>query len=143
MTDFLLDTGILIRYLRKSPGYDTLFDDLYQRSKLVISAYTRMEIVRGMRERERQVTIELLNRMITASVNIQNADLAGELIRGWREKGFVLSDGDAIIAATGINLDLELVSTNGRHFPMPELIVWQADEQGHIVRRSPPNESIE
>jgi len=143
MTDFLLDTGILIRYLRKSPGYDTLFDDLYQRSTLVISAYTRMEIIRGMRERERPATLELLNRMITASVNIQNADLAGESIRGWREKGFVLSDGDAIIAATGINFDLELVTTNARHFPMPELIVWQADEQGNIVRWPPPNASAE
>jgi len=71
-------------------------------------------------------------------VNIQNADLAGELIRSWRDKGFVLSDGDAITAATGINLDLELVTTNGRHFPMPELIVWQADEQGSIHKRSTP-----
>jgi len=138
MTDYLLDTGILIRYLRKSPGYDRLFDEFYQRSNLVISAYTRLEIIRGMHEREREVTLDLLNRMITMPVNIQNADLAGELIRFWREKGFVLSDGDAIIAATGLNLDLELVTTNGRHFPMPELVVWQADEQGNITRRSPP-----
>jgi predicted nucleic acid-binding protein len=138
MSDYLLDTGILIRYLRESPGYDELLDVLHQRSDLVISAYTRLEIIRGMREREREVTLDLLNRMITIPVNIQNADLAGELIRGWREKGLVLSDGDAIIAATGMNLDLELVTTNGRHFPMPELAVWQANEQGKIARRSPP-----
>jgi len=141
MTDYLLDTGILIRYLRKSPGYDRLLDEFQQHSSLVISAYTRLEIIRGMREREREVTLDLLNRMITMPVNIQNADLAGELIRGWREKGFVLSDGDAIIAATSINLELELVTTNQRHFPMPELFVWQADEQGNIARRQlqPPN----
>jgi len=138
MSDYLLDTGILIRYLRESPGYDELLDILHQRSDLVISAYTRLEIIRGMREREREVTLGLMNRMITIPVNIQNADLAGELIRGWREKGLVLSDGDAIIAATGLNLDLELVTTNGRHFPMPELVVWQTDEQGNITRRSPP-----
>ena len=138
MSDYLLDTGILIRYLRESPGYDELLDVLHQRSDLVISAYTRLEIIRGMREREREVTLGLMNRMITIPVNIQNADLAGELIRGWREKGLVLSDGDAIIAATGLNLDLELVTTNGRHFPMPDLVVWQTDEQGHITRRSPP-----
>src|SRR3972149_3327902 len=92
MADYLLDTGILIRYLRKSPGYDRLLDEFQQRSSLVISAYTRLEIIRGMCEREREVTLDLLNRMITMPVNIQNADLAGELIRGWREKGFVLSD---------------------------------------------------
>jgi hypothetical protein len=138
MPDYLLDTGILIRYLRQSPGYDGLLGDLHQRSSLVISAYTRLEIIRGMREPERELTLELLNRMITMPVDIQNADLAGELIRAWREKGFVLSDGDAIIAATGMNLDLELVTTNGRHFPMPELVVCQADEQGNLTRRSPP-----
>jgi predicted nucleic acid-binding protein len=138
MTDYLLDTGILIRYLRESPGYDKLLDELHLRSSLVISAYTRIEIIRSMGEREREVTLDLLNRMITMPVNIQNADLAGELIRGWREKGFVISGGDAIIAATGLNLDLELVTTNGRHFPMPELVVWQADEQGNIMRRPAP-----
>jgi predicted nucleic acid-binding protein len=135
MIDFLLDTGILIRYLRKSPGYDILFDDLNQGGKLTISTYTRMEIVRGMRERERSVTFDLLSRLISIPVNIQNADLAGELIRGWREKGFVMSDGDAIIAATALCFDLELITTNGRHFPMPELTVWQADEMGHLTRR--------
>jgi predicted nucleic acid-binding protein len=135
MTDFLLDTGILIRYLRRNPGYDTLLDDLNHRGKMMISTYTRMEIVRGMRERERTVTFDLLDWLISVPVNVQNADLAGELIRSWREKGFVMSDGDAIIAATGINLDLELVTTNVRHFPMPELAVWQADEQGNLTRR--------
>lgn len=138
MADCLLDTGILIRYLRKMPGYDELMDEINQRSRLVISAYTRLEIIRGMCAQEREVTLDLMNRMVTIPVNSQNADLAGELIRGWRKQGFVLSDGDAIIAATGLNLSLELVTTNGRHFPMPELVVWQADEQGQLTRRSPP-----
>jgi len=139
MSDSLMDTGILIRYLRKRPGYYKLLDDLQQRGSLVISAYSRIEIIRGMREREREVTLNLLDRMITFPVNIQNADLAGELIRGWREKGFAMGDGDAIIAATCINLDLELVTTNARHFPMPEMVVWQADEEGNITRQIPPS----
>lgn len=139
MSDSLLDTGILIRYLRKRPGYDKLLDDLQQRGSLVISAYSRIEIIRGMREREREVTLDLLDKMITISINIQNTDLAGELIRGWREKGFALGDGDAIIAATCINLELELVTTNGHHFPMPDLGVWQADEEGNITRQTLPS----
>ncbi len=136
MVDYLLDTGVLIRHLRKSPGYDRLLEELQERGSLLISAYTRIEIIRGMHDRERQKTLDLLDKMITVPLNNQNADLAGELIRSWRDKGFTLSDGDTMFAATALCFGLELVTTNGKHFPMPELIVWQADEQGNITRRS-------
>ena len=138
MGDYLLDTGILIRHLRKCPGYYNLLDVLQQRGILVLSVYTRIEIIRGMRESERDVTYQLLNSMVTIPVNIQVADQTGELVRGWREKGFVLSDGDAIIAATGLAFNLELVTTNARHFPIPELTVWQADETGNLTMKGSP-----
>ncbi len=136
MADCLLDTGILIRYLRKIPGYDRLLGELQERADLLISAYTRIEIIRGMRDWERDKTLGLLDRMITVPLNNQNADLAGDLIRKLRDKGFALSDGDAIIAATALCFELELVTTNSKHFPLPDLIVCQADEQGNLIRRA-------
>jgi predicted nucleic acid-binding protein len=136
MSDYLFDSGILIRHLRNQPGYPELTDRLMDEADVHISAMTRLEVVRGMRERERGVTLGLFDSLQTIPVTGKIADLAGEFIRSWRERGVTLGDADAIIAATAIHHKLTLVTTNVRHFPMPELTVLQADEKGHLTPRS-------
>ena len=132
MSDHILDSNILIRYLRKTAGYKDLLHEIERKGWTYISVMTRLEIVRGMREREREETFDLLDTLETLPMTSEIADLAGELIRSWRERGINLSDADAIIAASAIHHGLALVTTNAKHFPMPELIVFQADEQGHL-----------
>ncbi len=132
MSDSLLDTSILIRYLRKTPGYLDLMHQLDLTGELYISAMTRLEIVRGMREHECGETFDLLDSLETIPMTTEIADLAGELIRSWCERGATFGDADAIIAATAIHHKRALVTTNARHFPMPELAVLQADEEGHL-----------
>ncbi|OGO77494.1 MAG: hypothetical protein A3K41_03175 [Chloroflexi bacterium RIFOXYD12_FULL_57_15] len=132
MSDHILDSNILIRYLRKTAGYKDLLHEIERKGWTYISVMTRLEIVRGMREREREETFDLLDTLETLPMTSEIADLAGELIRSWRERGINLGDADAIIAASAIHHGLALVTTNAKHFPMPELIVFQADEQGHL-----------
>jgi predicted nucleic acid-binding protein len=134
MADSLLDTSILIRYLRRMPGYRDLLQQMDRSGELHISAITRLEILRGMRERERADTFLLFDGLHTISIISAIADLAGELIRTWRERGAAIGDADAIIAATAIHHKLTLVTTNARHFPMPELAVLQADEEGRLTQ---------
>jgi len=134
MPDYLFDSGILILHLRNQPGYPELTNRLMEEADVHISAMTRIEIVRGMRERERGVTFNLFDSLQTIPVTSKIADLAGELIRSWRERGVTLGDADAIIAASALQNNLALVTTNARHFPMPELIVFQADEEGHLTQ---------
>jgi predicted nucleic acid-binding protein len=136
MSDYLLDTNILIRHFRKSKGYGDLLDTLSGDGRSYISAITRVEIVRGMRDRERASTFDLLDSMQTISMTAGIADLAGELIRSWRTRGVTIGEADAIIAATALNRGLALVTTNARHFPMPELVVFQADEKGALTPRA-------
>ena len=135
MSDYLLDTNILILCFRKTEGYQELLDTLAKDDTLYISAVTRLEIVRGMRDHERKRTYDLLDSLETIDITIEIADKAGELIRLWRTKGMIIGDADAIIAATAINNDLALVTTNARHFPMTDLVVYQADEQGKLTLR--------
>ena len=135
MSDHILDTNILIRYLRKMTGYQDLLRAIELKGWTYISAMTRLEIVRGMRERERRETFNLLDSLETLPMNTEVADLAGELIRTWRGNGVTLGDADAVIAASALQNDLALVTTNVRHFPMPELIIFQADEEGHLAPR--------
>ncbi len=132
MSDHILDSNILIRYLRKTAGYKDLLHEIERKGWTYISVMTRLEIVRGMQEREREETFDLLDTLETVPMTSEIADLAGELIRSWRGRGISLSDADAIIAASAVHRGLALVTTNAKHFPMPELIVFQADEQGNL-----------
>ena len=135
MSDYLLDTSILILCFRKAEGYLELLDTLAKDDTLYISAMTRLEIVRGMREHERKDTFNLLDSLDTIDITIEIADKAGDLIRLWRAKGIILGDADAIIAATALNHGLALVTTNEKHFPMPDLVVYRADKYGKLTLR--------
>jgi len=135
VSDYLLDTNILILYFRKAEGYGDLLDTLSGDDWLYISAITRLEIVRGMRDREREATFGLLDSLQTIPMTADIADLAGDLIRSWRTRGVTLGEADAVIAASALHNNLKLITTNARHFPMPELAVFQADEVGHLTPR--------
>jgi predicted nucleic acid-binding protein len=135
MNKSLLDTNILIRYLRKVPGFLDLLGQL-EAGGLYISAMTRLEIVRGMRDRERTKTFDLLNSVETVPMTAEIADMAGEFIRSWRSRGVILGDADAIIAASAMYHNLTLVTTNARHFPVSGLTVLQADENGVLSPRT-------
>ena len=133
MPDYILDTGVLIRHLRDYQGYPELVDRLTDEGDVFISAMTRLEIVRGMRERELDDTFELLDSMETVNVTRWVADQAGEIIRYWKTRGNPIGDADAIIASSALQHGLTLVTTNPKHFPMPELNTLQADEQGKLT----------
>lgn len=64
MSDYLLDTNILIRHFRESKGYGDLLDALSGGGRSYISAITRLEIVRGMRDHERKSTFGLLSSLV-------------------------------------------------------------------------------
>lgn len=130
MPAYLLDSGILIRHLRKRAGYPELIKRLGQTGDLYISAFTRVEVLRGMREHERERTIALLDSFITQVIDRVTADQAGEWIRAWQVRGVTLGGPDAVIASSALQARAALVTTNARHFPMPELTVLSVDEDG-------------
>ena len=135
MSDYLLDTNILIQCFRKTTGFLELLASLAGDDMLYISAITRLEVVRGMQDREREETYNLLNSFETLEISADVADKAGELIRTWRKQGMVLEDMDALIAATASQHGLALVTSNARHFPMSDLVVFQADDKGKLTLR--------
>jgi len=133
MSDFLLDSGILILQLRNQPGYVALLEQLSDQGMLFISTMTRFEILQGMKERERKKTFDTLKVLESLPVVDDIAEKAGELVRDWRSKGVTLGISDVLIAATALHLSLTLVTTNPRHFPMSELTVYQADDAGKMT----------
>ncbi len=134
MSEYLLDTNILIRYLRRTPGYREMLQQIARVDALSISAITRLEIIRGMRKHEGEITFGLLNSLETIPISAEIADAAGGLIQFYQASGITLGTADAIIAATGLSRQMTLITTNEKHFPMPELVILQADEEGHLTQ---------
>jgi predicted nucleic acid-binding protein len=133
MPAYLLDTGILIRYLRNRAGYRDLVQRLNRDGDLYISAFTRVEVLRGMRDHERERTFVLLDSFATQVIDRATADQAGEWLRSWQARGIILGGPDAVIAASALQAGAALVTTNARHFPMRELVVLSIDESGQIT----------
>jgi tRNA(fMet)-specific endonuclease VapC len=120
--NYLLDTDILISYLRGHPGAIDLLKSLARKgASFSISVITVTEIEAGIRTGEKAKTKELLDSMETLILDIPMAHLAGSFLREYRTKGVSLSLADVLIAATAVTENLILLTYNQRHYPMPEI----------------------
>ncbi|MBE7473412.1 MAG: hypothetical protein DPW09_38670 [Anaerolineae bacterium] len=122
VANYLLDTNVIILALR-SAAYALNFLDRFNQTQeqAYISVVTRTEILAGMRPHEEQRTMALLESLTSMLVNEVIADKAGRLIYQYARQGVQLSFPDAQIAATALHYNLTLVTTNTKHFPMPQL----------------------
>jgi len=127
VADYLLDSNILILHLRERPEITALLTQWGTEGALYISVATRTEIVAGMRPHEKERTLELLDSLENLPVDEAIADRAGRLIYRYARQGVQLSFADALIAATALEHDLTLATTNPKHFPMPELRLHPLD----------------
>ncbi len=124
MNDYLLDTDILIWYLRGKGDIVGLVQRLAENSQLHISAISRTEVLIGMLPKEEKQTKEFLSSLVTCPVDKEVADLAGEYIRLFRKEGVTVEIPDALIAATAVINDLILVTLNIKHYPMEDVKVY-------------------
>ncbi|MBI5626900.1 MAG: type II toxin-antitoxin system VapC family toxin [Nitrosomonadales bacterium] len=111
----LIDTDVLIWYLRGHPEAGRLLDSL---AELILSAVTYMELMQGCRDKRE---LSLLKkdmgmrgtRILPIDANI--SDRAVSLIETHALSGG-LQMADALIAATGLIHGLSLVTGNAKHF---------------------------
>lgn len=121
----MLDTNILILALRSTSKALDFLDGLQEKSETAhISVVTRTEVLAGMRDYEEIRTMELLHSFNNLPIDEPVADRAGRLIYHYVRQGVQLSFPDAQIAATALHHNLTLVTTNTKHFPMPELNLY-------------------
>lgn len=112
----LIDTDVLIDYLRDQPEAVTYLEALA--SPLLISAITVAELYAGVREgNERTLLTEFIGTFEIVPVNEEIA-VAGGLYRRNYGKSHGLGINDALIAATAVLSNAELVTLNRKHFPM-------------------------
>jgi len=125
---YLLDTGLLIRYIRGEQDTVRLLRGLTKRERGAISVVTRIEVRAGMREHERYRTQEFLSRVRTCDVTKEIADRTGDWLREYRQRGQTLALPDAIIAATALQHQLTLITLNPIDFPFRSLSLYPLPE---------------
>lgn len=120
----LVDTSILIDYLRGHPDAAELLERERAREVLHASEITRLEVLAGMRPAEEEDTRVLLSTLVWHAVDVEIAEAAGALGRRWLPSHHTIDSADLAIAATAITIDGRLLTRNARHFPMfPDLRV--------------------
>jgi predicted nucleic acid-binding protein len=114
----LVDTSILIDYLRGHQGAGDLLDEERAAGTLHASEITRLEVLAGMRAAEEYQTRSLLSTLRWHPVDAEVAEKAGELGRAWLPSHRGIDSADLAVAATAFLLDARLLTMNVRHFPM-------------------------
>ncbi|MHB1612892.1 MAG: PIN domain-containing protein [Actinomycetes bacterium] len=118
----LVDTSVLIDYLRGHQGAAELLEQERAAAPLHASEITRLEILAGMRAGEEDETRSLLSTLAWHPVDEQVAEEAGALGRRWLPSHHTIDGADLAIAATAIRSESRLLTRNVRHFPMfPDL----------------------
>lgn len=123
----VLDTTVLIDLLR---GNRSAFTYLHSLEEVpACSEVTRVEIMRGVRHRERDATERLMRSLRWIPVDEQIARRAGALGRAWR-RSHLLATPDLIIGATAQEFGAELATSNARHFPMFDGLELPYEDEG-------------
>ncbi len=119
MKSVILDTDVLINFLRgKEPARDYLVS-LADKVDLCCSAITVAEIYAGMKEHERTGTNDLLDSLLIVEVTREIAEKAGAYKRTIKSQGLELDD--CLVAATAFSKHALLVTGNDKHYPMTDI----------------------
>ncbi|HLF87108.1 MAG TPA: type II toxin-antitoxin system VapC family toxin [Nitrospiria bacterium] len=119
MKKVLVDTDILIDFLRgKESARDYLRGKL-QEAILCCSVIAVAEIYAGMLEKEREKTLALLDGLFILPVTLEIAEIAGRFKRSVKSHALELDD--CLIAATAFVEQAVLATRNRKHYPMKEV----------------------
>jgi len=117
----LLDTDIVIDFLRRRDYARKLLENWAGEGLLAISTLTHLEIYQGMKGGEEKATNVFLDGMISVAVDVPIARRAGSILGELRSKGVTIGIGDAIIAATALQVSAPLLTNNVEHYPFTDL----------------------
>jgi len=112
----LIDSDVIIDYLRDRPEAVTYLDDLT--NPLFLSVITVGELYAGVRDGAERVKLDAFLRAFIILTLDEATAVAGGLLRRDYGKSHGIGLADAFIAATVLQHKLRLVSLNQKHFPM-------------------------
>ena len=119
----ILDTDIVIDFLRRRDYARKLLESWAGEGLLAISTLTQLEIYQGMKGGEERATNVFLDGLVSVAVDVPIARQAGRIIGEFHSKGVTVGTGDAIIAATALQVSAPLLTNNVEHYAFTNLRV--------------------
>ncbi|MEA1964400.1 MAG: PIN domain-containing protein [Candidatus Aerophobetes bacterium] len=122
MVNYLLDTTIIIDYLRGKQKIVKLLKKIFSEGSLLsCCSINIIEVYAGMKEKEEEITKEFLNNLEYYYLTKDIAEKTGRYKGNYQKKGVTLSLPDAAIVTIAIHNNLTLLTDNVKQYPMPEL----------------------
>jgi predicted nucleic acid-binding protein len=119
----LLDSTVLIDYLRGRPAADRVDARAEAGDLLCTTAINVEEIVRGLRPAEQAAAEQLFGGLRVFPIRAQEAWRAGAWRRDFAAKGVTLAQADCLIGAAAFERGATLATGNPRDFPMGGVVV--------------------
>lgn len=121
----LLDTSVLIEFLRRNPEAVALFRDLSARqANLATSFVTVAELYAGMRPGEEAETARLIDSLDCLPLTAEIAKRAGLIRAAQRRLGRTFALDDMMIGAMAIAYGFPLITDNRRDFEIPGIEIY-------------------
>jgi tRNA(fMet)-specific endonuclease VapC len=113
----LVDTCVIIDYLRSSNKVETLFIKLLNRYDLCISVISIFELYNGGTSEKKRSDIDTLRKeMEIIDLNYDMAKLASTIYLDLKQKNKLIEFRDILIGAVALDLEIELATLNHKHF---------------------------
>ena len=113
----LVDTSIVIDYLRSHNRVQTNFIKLFKDNRLYLSTISVFELLNGSTSEVKRLDVETVCAEINIlDFNIDTAKIASEIYRDLRTKNQLIEFRDILIAASALQHDLPLATLNRKHF---------------------------
>ena len=126
MTDFLPDTNVLIDALSGKRGQRELLTSLVERGhRLGCCLVTLAELFSGVRPADLSRVEQFVSVLRWHAATPSIARLAAQWRQQYSRTGVSLALADSLIAATAVECGLTLITSNKKHFPMPELSIHE------------------
>ena len=119
MDKFLVDSDIIIWYLKGRDKEVQLLEELSEKGELFTSVVTIAEIRAGLTKDAKKIIRELKNIFKPLDITEEIAELTGEF-----KQKYKLDIADMFIAATAVVNKLTLVTYNKKHFSMPQIKLY-------------------
>ena len=118
----LIDTSIVIDYLRSNSRQKTNFTKLFSDNELYLSSISVFELFNGATSEAKKQDVEQICQQITVlDFKLDTAKIASEIYLDLRTKNKLIEFRDILIAASALQHTLPIATLNRKHF---ERIEW-------------------
>ncbi len=125
MSDFLLDTDVLIRCLRGIAETLELAQTLTEEGDLHVSVWSQFEVLTLAVTADEKKTLEFITPFIVHPINDVVAHRAAALVRESRNAARPLNFAESLIASTAIQFGLTVVTYNPQNLqPLPQVKLY-------------------